>query len=301
MNKVILTNSPQHLGVLSALVVNPDDHRDSVPFASSVYSVVKYRRRRTAFTLVELMTVLVIFAIVAGIGLPALLEIISGNGQTQASGQISAAVQRARSLALQLNAPVALVFFEESGYTGQTGMAYEVAKPGSAIGQNTPITFQLYPPVPTQFLPSGMYVAAFGGANAITVGSTYAAQQPFYTPFWTGTASPLSPYFTPQNLSPILATAAYTNASSVPYAAIVFNAQGQIAILEPTLLSVIPPDPSTSNLPASVFCPSVSAVCIYQAGAIPNPLPSTYANTAAYLTTNSDVIVFNPFTGSVIK
>ncbi|HMD54516.1 MAG TPA: prepilin-type N-terminal cleavage/methylation domain-containing protein, partial [Phycisphaerae bacterium] len=180
----------------------------------SASSALKLRR---AFTLVELLTVIAILAVVASIGLPALLGILSGNGQTQAAGQVSAAVQRARSLAIQLNTPVALVFFEESGFTGQTGMAYEVAAPGSVIASAVTTTFNLYPTIATQFLPSGTYVAAFSGANwsGNSGGTITASMPPSSPPFLFPNTASLLPYTIGPNTC-------YSNV----YGAIVFNAQG---------------------------------------------------------------------------
>ena len=288
-------------------------------------SPVAARHRRAAFTLIELLTVIAILAIVAAIGLPALVELLSGNGQTQAAAQVSAAVQRARSLALQLNAPVALVFFEESGYTGQTGMAYEAVAPGSAIGfaagSGVSITFNLYPSIASQFLPNGTYVAAFVGSNGAIGGGTSVSGTNIETSTYT-TPPSYNPPSSPPFLFPNTYTTGYpftystnTYYSNV-YGAIVFNAQGQIVNIPYGLMYFQSPDsPSSSTAAFKANFPSSSAICVFQPGTFSSsvitwPITSSTSGTnasnslaalATQLTNYQDLVVFNPYTGTVFK
>jgi prepilin-type N-terminal cleavage/methylation domain-containing protein len=108
MNKVNMKNSSQHLGVLSALVVNPDGHRDSVPSAYSVHSVVNFRRR-AGFSLMEMLIAIFILSLglimVAGV-FPVAIKWTADDAQStvgsvigqNALGIIQADIQHGESL-----------------------------------------------------------------------------------------------------------------------------------------------------------------------------------------------------------
>ena len=73
---------------------------------------MKKRIRRSFYTLVEIMTVIVIAAILFGIGIPAFSTMIQGSNMTIAIRQLSAKMQAARAYAVSNHCKVALLLME---------------------------------------------------------------------------------------------------------------------------------------------------------------------------------------------
>ena len=73
---------------------------------------MKKRIRRSHYTLVEIMTVIVIAAILFGIGIPAFTTMIQGSNMTVAIRQLSAKMQAARAHAVTNRCKVAVLLVE---------------------------------------------------------------------------------------------------------------------------------------------------------------------------------------------
>lgn len=72
-----------------------------------MHGLTRYRADRCkGFTLIEMMVVVVIVAIIVGIGLPGLKAFIAGNRLVTQTNDVLSALQIARSEATRLNAPV---------------------------------------------------------------------------------------------------------------------------------------------------------------------------------------------------
>lgn len=86
-------------------------------------------RRRSAFTLIELLIVVVIIGIIAGFGIPAMSGLMRGSALTQAAGQLTDNVALARQHAITKNRAVEVRFYRygdpeqpgESGNDPSTG------------------------------------------------------------------------------------------------------------------------------------------------------------------------------------
>ena len=76
---------------------------------------MKKRIRRSFYTLVEIMTVIVIAAILFGIGIPAFTTMIQGSNMTVAIRQLSAKMQAARAYAVTNRCKVAVLLVDASG------------------------------------------------------------------------------------------------------------------------------------------------------------------------------------------
>ena len=71
------------------------------------------RAVRKFYTLIEIMTVIVIAAILFGIGIPAFTTMIQGSNMTVAIRQLSAKMQAARAYAVTNRCKVALLLMED--------------------------------------------------------------------------------------------------------------------------------------------------------------------------------------------
>src|SRR5579862_7373475 len=79
-------------------------------------------RHRRAFTLTELLIVIVLIIIILGIAIPT-LSVLTGSRSTEAAkNQLAAMLGRARGLAIQNNATVGVAIFIDPN-SGQTDMA----------------------------------------------------------------------------------------------------------------------------------------------------------------------------------
>lgn len=227
-------------------------------------------RTLRAFTMVELLTVLIIIIIVAAISIPAFSDLFSNNNLVQAENQVSAAMTQASSLALEKHTSVAIIFFEEPGHGGETAYAYEIAAGGQSGGTSSVQTFLADPSLSIQYLPHGTYVATLvGGAGN------------------SGFAMP------PQSITAV----------NNPLRAIVFNASGHVTILN----AMVTAAPETLSGYAgfwdstTVYGPSSPAFVIFQPGNWPAADTSSISSEAAYLAASADVMMVSTYTGNIIQ
>ena len=247
--------------------------------------------KRTAFTMVELLTVLAIMVIVAAISIPAFAALFAGNNMVQAQNQLSAAVAGARTLAIQNHTDVALIFFEEPGHTAESAYAYEQAFPGQSGGYSLyPLYLQPMLGESIQYLPKGVYVATLIG------GTTNG-----------GLALPPG----------VTTTTVPANANR----AIVFDAHGHLVVVN-SLNAIWPettavPAGSTnwgtitvngSNQPtgayvptANDFGPSSPGFILFEPANLPAADTATQSALGTYLAANSDITMISTYTGNVIQ
>ena len=265
---------------------------------SGQWSLVIDHSKRSAFTMVELLTVLAIMVIVAAISIPAFAALFAGNNMVQAQNQLSTAVAGARALAIQNHTDVALIFFEEPGHTAETAYAYEQAFPGQSGGYSANALYlQPMPKESIQYLPKGVYVATLiGGVNG--------------TPLYDNSGLALPPTVTAAPYLP-------NNADR----AIVFNAHGHLVIVN--ALNAIWPEttpvpagstnwgtitvngsnqPTGAYVPMAVdFGPSSPGFILFEPANLPAADTATQSALGTYLATNSDITMISTYTGNVIQ
>ena len=273
--------------------------------------LVSRQRRRAAFTLVELLTVIAIMVIIAAVSIPAFAALFANNNMVQAQNQLSAAIAETRSLALQNHTEVALIFFEEPGHTDETAFAYEQESPGQGGQGATGIT-QYFQPIPqqsVQYLPKGVYVATLVASSTNSLG-TYNSDSGFAMP--------------PQQLPAMPPTIAEyqpnggPSPNAAPLRAIVFDGNGHLTILNSMVLQ----EPEQIDQPGTTtaitwwtglgtgtantgeaFGPSSPGFVLYEPANWPNPLQvgGVTVTPGAYLAANSDVTMVSTYTGNVIQ
>ncbi|MHB1768288.1 MAG: pilus assembly FimT family protein [Phycisphaerae bacterium] len=270
--------------------------------------------KRSAFTMVELLTVLAIMVIVAAISIPAFAALFAGNNMVQAQNQLSTAVAGARTLAIQNHTDVALIFFEEPGHTAETAYAYEHASPGQSGSPASPTYFQPMPKESIQYLPKGVYVATLVASSTNSLGIAPNSDNGFAMPPQQLPAlPPLAAQYQPNsNPSP----------NAAPLRAIVFDGNGHLTILSSMILQepeqIDQPGAAATpiiwwtgigngtNNTGEAFGPSAPGFVLYEPANWPNPLPTDPTTGAAYtpgayLATNSDITMISTYTGNVIQ
>ncbi len=83
------------------------------------------RRATTAFTLIEMLTVIVIVGIILAVGIPALTSLMKSGGMNSATRQVANALTLARQYAITKRTNVRVVF----PYSGTTGGGTNLAPP----------------------------------------------------------------------------------------------------------------------------------------------------------------------------
>lgn len=131
------------------------------------------RAVRKFYTLVEIMTVIVIAAILFGIGIPAFTTMIQGSNMTVAIRQLSAKIQAARAYAVTNRCKVAVLLpevVENSGGTKKDDCccsAYRVCVVDSANAFQEWIEDENW-----KTLPNGIYRENVSNTNSVTVDAT---------------------------------------------------------------------------------------------------------------------------------
>ena len=320
----VVNNSPVVKSVQSVQSVANDndqkimtnDQKQGIPkklFVVRCSLLVSRQRRRAAFTLVELLTVIAIMVIIAAVSIPAFAALFANNNMVQAQNQLSAAIAETRSLALQNHTEVALIFFEEPGHTDETAFAYEQESPGQGGQGATGIT-QYFQPIPqqsVQYLPKGVYVATLvGTANSegINNADNGFALPPQQSPA-IDAAGTATNFNQPNN---------NTNSQAAPLEAIVFDGNGHLVIVNSMITQ--PPEqidqpananatitwwngPVASSSTTNYFGPSSPGFVLYEPANWPNPLQvgGVTVTPGAYLAANSDVTMVSTYTGNVVQ
>lgn len=145
------------------------------------------RGRANGFTLIELMLVITIILLMAGVAVPLLTQMAGSSKTDNAAAQVQAMIQMARQQAVQYHVETSVLFLPPN--TGTTNHPYT----RMILGQNTTPggTFQVMPGTYTVDLPNGIQVAtlAAGSPGYAALGSTPAG--PFGIAFSTaGTVHP---------------------------------------------------------------------------------------------------------------
>ncbi|HEY4330478.1 MAG TPA: prepilin-type N-terminal cleavage/methylation domain-containing protein, partial [Phycisphaerae bacterium] len=71
-------------------------------------------KKRPAFTLLELLVVIAVLVVLCGMTMPAIKSLTRGNGISQASNQVRAAISQARAIAIAQHRQAGIVFFDET-------------------------------------------------------------------------------------------------------------------------------------------------------------------------------------------
>lgn len=136
---------------------------------------------RKPFTLIEIMTVIVIAAILFGIGIPAFTTMIQGSSMTAAIRQLSAKIQAARAYAVTHRCKVALLLVEtESGNLDYRYSAYRVCVVDSSNAFQEWIEDENWKTLPkgvlrAKILESDKFesitidISSLGGSNSVSV------------------------------------------------------------------------------------------------------------------------------------
>lgn len=103
---------------------------------------MKKRIRRSFYTLVEIMTVIVIAAILFGIGIPAFSTMIQGSNMTIAIRQLSAKMQAARAYAVSNRCKVALLLMEQESELDNPDHVFSAYRVCLVDGDSSPFAFQ---------------------------------------------------------------------------------------------------------------------------------------------------------------
>ena len=233
----------------------------------------RYGRRaikdERGFTLTELLVVIAIIIIASLISIPALATLLTNNNLVQAQNQVSATLARARALAIEDHVDVAVIFFEEPGNDSQTALAIETESPGQPGGVSSTIAFNADASIPVSYLPKGAFVATVVGGTADD-----------------GFAMP------PNSSSSV----------NNPLRAIVFDASGHVEILNSMLTA--PPEILAgygSFWDAThAYGPSAPALTIFEPGGWPSSDTANTAAEAAYMASNSDILMVSTYTGEIL-
>lgn len=103
---------------------------------------MKKRIRRSFYTLVEILTVIVIAAILFGIGIPAFSTMIQGSNMTIAIRQLSSKMQAARAYAVSNRCKVALLLMEQENALDNPDHVLSAYRVCLVDGDSSPFTFQ---------------------------------------------------------------------------------------------------------------------------------------------------------------
>ncbi len=248
---------------------------------------------RGAFTLIELLAVIAIMAVLAAVAIPGFVALFRSNGQVQGVNQISAALGEAQTLALRMHTYVALVMYEQPGYTGETAFAYEYAPVGQGV-YNT-VTFYPYSPRPVQYLPKGTYVAGLVGSPTGNDGGLF---MPNVVE---------SQFGGPEASFDVSAMPSAAGNFSAPRV-VVFNSSGHLVVLNSAAVVELPNAtvaPSSYGSYLKGISPTVPALLVFNIGNWPQVISTTatpgYTSPGAYALGHGNTLTVNTYTGGIIQ
>ncbi len=226
-------------------------------------------RAPRAFTLIELMVVVAIIVILTAITLPAVKALTQGNSQKQAVNLVSALLANARGVAITSHKPAGLLFYEDPSSKSQTAAQVVIASTITLTTSAAPaINIIRAPSQAAQMLPYGVKIGTLANSN-----STF---------FNTGDAFTLHGRI------------------------ILFDENGQLL-----LQNNLSRDPNLTDAAAVAWNLSsdysAPAIVIYDGNALQAALQSgqiasnSGANLFPWLQQHADILVINPYTGTIIR
>lgn len=128
------------------------------------------------FTLIEIMTVIVIAAILFGIGIPAFTTMIQGSSMTAAIRQLSAKIQAARAYAVTHRCKVALLLVEKENEANiNPEHCYSAYRVCVVNGNSSPYSFQEWiEDEDWKKLPSGILRQTLASPKKVTISTATA-------------------------------------------------------------------------------------------------------------------------------
>ena len=126
---------------------------------------MKHINKIRHFTLVEIMTVIVIAAILFAIGIPAFSTMIQGSNMTVAVRQLSAKIQAARAYAVTNRCKVAVLLFEKEGKKPNIDYCYSAYRV-CIVDDNSNAFQEWIADEDWKILPKGIFRASFSGPIA---------------------------------------------------------------------------------------------------------------------------------------
>ena len=246
--------------------------------------------RVCAFTLVELLVVIVIVGIILAVALPAMAKLGGGNNVKQGGNMVNAYLASARAAAMAAKRHVGVVFYEQSGNCttiwSKTQTAVQLVMEDGDQNQysqppySMPSGYTVFVPYSAvQYLPSGVRVATLAGTGSLAVGTA-------------------------------------ENSTVSKTRMVVFNGDGQMEVLAglacPYSAAAALDSPTRIvfdwNLITAAAAPPAASTAVSSPGVMLFDglmyLQQTFADDtarAAWIQKNADVVLVNAYTGNVIR
>ena len=139
---------------------------------------MKKRSERKFYTLIEIMTVIVIAALLFGIGIPAFTTMIQGSNMTVAIRQLSAKISAARAYAVSNRCNVAVLLMETGIKEEYCYSAYRVCVVDSSNAFQEWIEDENWKTLPKGVLRNSVTNTTSVTANALDIGGTNSTNCP---------------------------------------------------------------------------------------------------------------------------